>query len=281
MKYQHRHHAGNFGDVFKHVALVAMLRRLATKDKAFFFLDTHAGRGLYVLDESARREALHGVLRLATAEPHAEEIRDWLTLVRSCNPGADTAGFSVYPGSPRLAQLVLRPQDRALYCELDRPTAHALAALLGADRRSRIECSDGYQAMQASLPPPERRGLVFVDPAYERQERDLDQALSALRAAVVRWATGVYCLWYPIKRRRTLEGLRDAFERPGWPPTLAVELCVLRDDSRVGLNGAGMLIVNPPWQLDAAMRVWLPELHGLLARDAAARWSLEWLVPAR
>jgi 23S rRNA (adenine2030-N6)-methyltransferase len=281
MKYQHRYHAGNFGDVVKHVTLVALLRRLAAKDKPFFFLDTHAGRGAYVLDEAARREASHGVLQVAAGEPQSAEIRDWLNLVRQRNSGGTTPAIESYPGSPRLAQLLLRPNDRALFCELDQRECDALARLLAHDKRMRVECGDGYQAMKANLPPRERRGLVLIDPAYERQEQDLDEALAAIRAGHERWATGIYCLWYPIKERQSLARLKRAFEEPEWPPTIAAELCVYRDDSRVGLNGAGVVIVNPPWQLDVAMRGWLRELHTQLARDPAARWSVDWLVPDR
>ena len=279
MKYQHRYHAGNFGDVLKHVTLVALLRRLAAKDKPFFFLDTHAGRGVYVLDEAARREASHGVLRAAEGKPRSAEVADWLELVRSCNADDASAGIRAYPGSPRLAQLLLRPGDRALLCEIDPPEARLLATSLGSDKRMRVECSDGLQAIRSALPPRERRGLVLIDPAYERQEQELDEALAALRSGLERWATGIYCLWYPIKERQALGRLKRAFQQPGWPPTLAAELCVYRDDSRVGLNGAGVLVVNPPWQFDVAMRGWIPELHAVLARDPAARWSLDWLVP--
>jgi len=278
LKYQHRHHAGNFGDVLKHVLLVDLLRRLAMKEKPFFFLDTHAGRGEYAIDEGARHEAAQGVLKVLATKPHCGEIRVWLDLVRKNDAGDATRALRVYPGSPRLAQLLLRPTDRAAFFELAPREAEALSAILGRDKRLHIECGGGYQAMKALLPPRERRGLVFIDPPYERQEQEFDEALSALKAGLERWSTGIYCLWYPIKERRALARLKRAFDEPGWPPTIAAELCVYRDDSRVGLNGAGVLILNPPWQLDIAMRLWIRELHSLLALDPAARWSVDWLV---
>jgi 23S rRNA (adenine2030-N6)-methyltransferase len=279
MKYRHSHHAGNFGDVLKHVTLVDLLRRLALKAKPFFLLETHAGRALYPLDDATRREAAQGVLKLAAVTPQAEEIRAWLDLVRRNGPPSPTRGLKTYPGSPRLAQLLLRPRDRAVCIELEPREAGALSANLGRDPRIHVECGDGYQAMKALLPPRERRGLVLIDPAYERQEHEFDEALAAIKTALTRWSTGIYCLWYPIKQRHTLARLKRAFDESGWPPTLAAELCIYRDDSRVGLNGAGVLILNPPWQLDVAMRGWLSELHGLLAIDPAAPWSVDWLVP--
>ena len=279
MKYQHLYHAGNFGDVLKHITLVDLLRRLALKEKPYFFLDTHAGRGEYLMDDSARRDAALGVLKLIDAKPQSEEIRAWLDLVRRNDHGNATGALKIYPGSPRLAQMLLRTSDRASCFDIERREAQALSANLGRDEKIQVECGDGYQAIKALLPPRERRGLVLIDPAYERQEQEFAEALVAIKVGLERWPTGIYCLWYPIKERRAITRLKGAFAEPSWPPTLAAELCVYRDDSRAGLNGAGVLILNPPWQLDAAMRVWIKELHALLAHDPAAHWSVDWLVP--
>ncbi|MGH8264399.1 MAG: 23S rRNA (adenine(2030)-N(6))-methyltransferase RlmJ [Steroidobacteraceae bacterium] len=281
MKYQHRYHAGNFGDVFKHIALVDLLRRFTQKDKALFYLETHAGRGQYVLDGASPGEAAHGVLKVIDREPRAGAIRTWLDLIRRNDGGAAHKSTHVYPGSPRLAQLLLRAGDRASFFEIVPREAETLSQNLGPDRRLHIECGDGLQAIKALLPPRERRGLVLIDPAYERQEQELDEALDAIRAGLARWSTGTYCLWYPIKERRSRVRLERASAEPGWPPTLLAELCVYRDDTRVGLNGAGLMILNPPWQFDVALREWIEELHAILAVDRAARWSVEWLVPDR
>ena len=281
MKYRHSHHAGNFGDVFKHVALVDLLQRLTQKDKPLFYLETHAGRGQYAIDDAAPGEAGIGALKMLKSEPHAGVIRSWRDLVRHNEGGAPRKGVHIYPGSPRIAQLLLRAGDRASFFEIVPREAEALSENLGPDRRVHIECGDGLQAIKALLPPRERRGLVLIDPAYERQEQDLDEALNAIRAGLARWSTGTYCLWYPIKERGSRVRLERASAEPGWPPTLVAELCVYRDDTRVGLNGAGLMILNPPWQLDIALREWIEELHPILAVDRAARWSVEWLVPDR
>jgi 23S rRNA (adenine2030-N6)-methyltransferase len=279
MKYRHSYHAGNFGDVLKHIALVELLGRLAAKDKPFFFLDTHAGRGEYRLDDVTRREAAHGVLKVAKSNPQSEAIQTWLELVRRCNRPRAGNDLQTYPGSPRLAQMLLRKNDRAHFVELQARDAEALSIVFGDDKQIQVEHGDGYHAIKALLPPHERRGLVLIDPAYERQEKEFDEALAAIKTGLERWPTGIYCLWYPIKERSTVARLKRPFEEGGWPPTLAAELCVYRDDSRVGLNGAGVLILNPPWQLDVSMRGWIKELHDLLAYDRAAPWSVEWLVP--
>jgi 23S rRNA (adenine2030-N6)-methyltransferase len=280
VKYSHRHHAGNFGDVLKHVALVDLLVRLGQKEKPYFYLETHAGRGAYAIDGETRREAASGALKVLAAKPRCAPIQRWIELIRRDSP-AYGAIPQRYPGSPRLAQLLMRPQDRASCFEIVPGEAEALSATIGKDRRIHIECGDGLQALKALLPPRERRGLVLIDPAYERQEEDLDAALVAIESGLERWPTGIFCLWYPIKERHALARLKRAGAKPGWPPTLAAELCVYRDDSRAGLNGAGLMILNPPWQLDESLRTSLEELHGILAVDPAARWSVEWLVPDR
>jgi 23S rRNA (adenine2030-N6)-methyltransferase len=59
---------------------------------------------------------------------------------------------------------------------------------------------------------------------------------------------------------------------------MAVELCVHPDDSRAGLNGSGMLLVNPPWRLDEELRAALPALHAILAPDGAGRHRVAWLA---
>lgn len=281
MKYQHRYHAGNFGDVLKHVALVDLLQKLTQKDKPLFYLETHAGRGQYVIDDAAPGEAASGALKVLNVEPRARAIRAWRDLVRHNDGGAPHKSIHTYPGSPRLAQLLLRAGDRGTFFEIVQREAEALSENLGPDRRLHIECGDGLHAIKALLPPRERRGLVLIDPAYERQEQELDEALDAIRAGLARWSTGTYCLWYPIKDRRSRVRLERASAEPGWPATLLAELCVYRDDTRVGLNGAGLMILNPPWQLDVAMREWMQELHGMLVVDRAAPWSVEWLVPDR
>jgi 23S rRNA (adenine2030-N6)-methyltransferase len=281
LKYQHRYHAGNFGDVLKHVALVDLLQRLTRKDKPLFYLETHAGRGEYAIDDAAPGEAANGVLRVLNSDSRANSIRTWCDLIRRNDGGATHKGLHTYPGSPRIAQLLLRAGDRASFFEIAPREAEALSENLGPDRRLHIECGDGLQAIKALLPPRERRGLVMIDPAYERQEQDLDAALGAIRAGLARWSTGTYCLWYPIKERQPRARFERASAEPGWPPTLIAELCVYRDDTTVGLNGAGLVILNPPWQLDLSMREWMAELNGILAVDPAARWSVEWLVPDR
>jgi 23S rRNA (adenine2030-N6)-methyltransferase len=288
MKYRHAFHAGNFADVHKHVTLLALLRALARKDKGFLYLDTHAGAGLYELAGADGRhgaEARSGIdLLLPPAGPRgaaaaaAPEIRDYLQALAALRAaaGSDT----VYPGSPLIAAQALRPQDRGVCCETLPAECRALERALARFERVRAECGDGYAAIAALLPPPERRALVLIDPPYETPRAELDAALGAAATAIARLANAIVALWYPIKDARALTPwLRRAGGLAA--PTLAAELWVHPCDTAIGLNGSGMLIVNPPWQFDADLQRWLPELGRRLDVAGHGGTAQRWIVHER
>lgn len=280
MKYRHLHHAGNFADVHKHVTLLALLAALRKKDKGFLYLDTHAGRGRYDLSAGAP-EAAAGVERLLTASPEAEELRCYSELVAAARRARGAS--HVYPGSPLIAAERLRPQDRAVFIELQAPEARALEQALeahaagGARLNARIERGDGFERLRAHLPPPERRGLVFLDPPYEETRRDFAQLTAAVEQGLLRFPTGVFAAWYPIKEERTAAAWRGAFAQSVAAPTLVSELWLYPRDARAALNGSGLLIVNPPWQLAERMLEWLPQLQRTLAAGPAGGTSVKML----
>jgi 23S rRNA (adenine2030-N6)-methyltransferase len=205
MNYRHGYHAGNFADVLKHLALCELLRLLTVKDKKLFVLDMHAGAGGYDLGGSlARRtgEAKAGIVRL-TAAPRTgmpAAVARYLAAVaaydRKFGPSGGQPGR--YPGSPRLVRAALRPGDRFVACELHPEEALALKREFAGDRAVEVRQADGYKALKALLPPPERRGLVLVDPPFEAPD-EYERLLRALHQGVKRFATGCYAVWYPIK----------------------------------------------------------------------------------
>ncbi len=279
MKYRHACHAGNFADVAKHVALVAALRRLTAKPRPIAYLDTHAGRARYEIAGPGEAEARAGILRLAAAGPAAlpPPVAGYLDLVRRF--GAGTGGkLREYPGSPRLAAMLLRDSDRGLLCELQRAEARALRREFRDDARFHVHCRDGYEALQGLLPPDGLRGLALIDPPYEAQLEEYERVADALAGAARRWPQGVLAAWYPIKERAVSERLHRRLLEQGLRRLLVAELCVHPDDSRAGLNGSGLVFVNPPWQLDADLRIALPALHERLAVRGAGRWRVDWLA---
>jgi 23S rRNA (adenine2030-N6)-methyltransferase len=274
MKYRHAFHAGNFADLHKHVTLLALLAALERKDKGFLYLDTHAGRGSYDLSHS-RAEAVAGIGRFLEAAPRAAELQHYARALASLRAGAGQR--HLYPGSPLLAAAELRPQDRAVFGELLASEAQALRTALAAQvglrgraARLRVVRGEGLALLRECLPPPERRALAFIDPPYEEPPREWAEVVAALADALERFPTGVFAAWYPVKEQRTATAWQAELSRTVAAPTLSSELWLYPRDSRVSLNGSGLLIVNPPWRIEERMRLWLPELLGCLVPGAGA-----------
>jgi 23S rRNA (adenine2030-N6)-methyltransferase len=266
VKYRHAFHAGNFADVHKHIALLALIASLQRKDKGFLYLESHAGRGAYDLTESpGSRAARAGLTRILSEGDSAPEIRSYGNAVRQWREQAQDR--NAYPGSPLLAAASLRAQDRAVLVEVQPAEAHALERAVAPFAQVRVEIGDGYARLRAHLPPRERRGLILIDPPYEDSSRDFEQARAALEDTLQRFATAVIMLWYPIKDARDTQLWRRRLGATVAAPGLVSELWLHPCDSRVALNGSGLIIIHPPYQLDERMRVWLPQLLAML--DAA------------
>jgi len=281
MNYRHAFHAGNHGDVLKHVLLLALCEALVAKPAPCFALDTHAGRGLYALDagEAARTgEAAGGIARLAASAPDDPLLRRYLAAVEACRVAH---GARAYPGSPWLLAHALRAQDRIACCELQPAEADALRAVVAGDARVSVHARDGYAAMRALLPPRIEgarfgRGLVLVDPPYEAQLAEFEVARKALREGLARWPQGMFALWYPIKQRRTLQPFYRAAASLQAAGSLLVELLVRTDDSPLRMNGSGLLLLNPPWRLQAQLGPALAALAAALDEGGGGA-RLHWL----
>lgn len=279
MNYHHEFHAGNFADVFKHVTLCRILHYLRAKPAAFRVIDTHAGAGLFDLasSEASRSGEWHdGIEKLmATRFPSAiaDLLSPYLEVVGALN---ERGRLRIYPGSPALARAWLRPQDRMIACELEPKTGAALARNLRGDSRIKTLTLDGWVALNAYVPPKERRGLVLVDPPFEA-ENDFTRLSTALAEAHRKWPTGIYVLWYPIKGRRDPDALAKRMRRLGLAKVLRAEILVgpLGDPTR--LNGAGMILVNPPWTLESELSALLPALARALGRQGKGGFRLDWL----
>lgn len=285
MQYRHSFHAGNFADVHKHVALLALLAALQKKPKGLLYLDTHAGGGLYDLrGEDARRgaESQSGIERVQAATPRSEEITAYLATLGALRARFD-GGAHLYPGSPLLAGLTLRNVDRGVCIETVAQESRLLERTLREAQLSgavRVEHGDGYERLGGLLPPPERRALVLVDPPYENAD-EYDRILQSLVVALSRFPTGVFAVWFPVKRQRDCDNWLAKVGRLVTRPTLAAMLWLHPRDSAVALNGSGMLIVNPPWQIDAACAIWQEELRQLLGGEGNSGSEVRWLVHER
>jgi 23S rRNA (adenine2030-N6)-methyltransferase len=282
MNYRHAFHAGSFADVFKHAVLPRILVHLRAKPAAFRVIDTHAGAGLYDLagpEASRSPEWRAGVGRLfGNPIPDAARplLAPYLDVVRDLNSGGRLA---VYPGSPALARAWLRAGDRLVACELEPNAAAALKRNLGRERRIRVVAIDGWTALKAYVPPPERRGLVVIDPPFE-DDNDFVRLSRGLEGAHRKWPGGIYLLWYPIKGRREPDALARVLARLGIAKILRAELCVAATPEDGPLGGCGLIIVNPPWTLLGELSAMLPALQSILAGEAGSH-RLDWLAGER
>ncbi|MDB5985544.1 MAG: rRNA ((2030)-N(6))-methyltransferase RlmJ [Nevskia sp.] len=311
MHYRHSYHAGNFADVFKHLAVCGLLDALSRKDSAWCFVDTHAGAGSYDLggaSAAATAEWRDGIARLS-ASPESMAMAGapallarYLALVRDYG-GAEPRA---YPGSPLLAAAVARPQDRLLLCERVPEVADELRQTLG--RRATVHVRDGYEAASL-LPPAEKRGLVLIDPPFERSD-EYEAMADFIIASALRFAGGIYAAWYPIKNEHVAGRFRRRVARETGKPTLDLRLDVgvaeraagsVRADSerqakqahaagarihvfsprkaqtvvKVRMHACGLLIVNPPFGFEAQAREALAFLTPHLAQGARASWQVE------
>ena len=287
MNYRHAFHAGNFADVFKHAILTRILVYLMRKDAALRFIDTHAGIGSYSLaGKEAQRsgEWREGVARLLAASPPASIAALLAPYLKTLGALTASGEGARYPGSPAIAQELLRAQDRLSLCEKHPEDRAALVVNLGRDRRMTIAEGDGYAALKAWLPPPERRGLVLIDPPFE-DPKEAGHVEKALALALTKWPTGCYALWRPIKERRADAHFLNAIVALGAPNILQLEIDIgavaPTQHSPNPLSRCALLIVNPPYELIDEARALLPWLAALLARDGRGAWRADWLTPPK
>jgi 23S rRNA (adenine2030-N6)-methyltransferase len=280
MNYRHAFHAGNFADVFKHAVLARILVYLTRKEAPLRYLDTHAGGGLYDLAAAAAArtgEWRAGIGRLANAHlptDVAALLAPYLAVVGAVDAEGRPA---LYPGSPVIAQHLLRRQDRLILCELHPDDAQILATNLGRDGRAKIIHIDGYVALNAYVPPGERRGLVFVDPPFEASD-EFERLEKGLIAAHAKWESGVYALWYPLKEPAAAEKFCTRLAMSGIRRLLRLELRVGTIRADAPLAGCGMIVVNPPFVLEDEATAILQVLVPLLARGPGAAYRVNWLV---
>ncbi|MDF1856321.1 23S rRNA (adenine(2030)-N(6))-methyltransferase RlmJ [Pseudooceanicola sp.] len=240
LSYQHAYHAGNLADVHKHALLALALDYLVQKPKPLTYIETHAGRALYDLAgaEAAKTgEAARGIERVACwfagDHPYA----------RALSVARDRAGPRAYPGSPLIAQTLLRDGDAMILADLHPQEAGALrAALPGADVRQ----VDGPQMALSLAPPVPRRGLLLCDPSYEIKD-DYLQMPRLIAQLHRKWNVGVLMLWYPILASGAQSGMCAALDALQIDAAIRHEVRFPPARPGHGMIGSGLYMVNPPW----------------------------------
>ena len=280
LSYRHAFHAGNHADVLKHFIEVQLLRYLAQKDKPFWYIDTHAGAGCCELDcgyATQNREYESGIARLWQRDDLPAPLRAYVALVQQFNPDGV---LKLYPGSPLIAQALLREQDRLRLFELHPTDLEILQKnFTHQGNRVLIQKADGFGALKALLPPPPKRALVLIDPPYE-EKQDYQRVVTALSEGLKRFDYGVYAVWYPQLQRAEARQLPEQLKQLDVKSWLHVTLSVQTPSAEgFGLHGSGMFILNPPWTLHNELKEVMPYLVKVLGKAGEAKFELEFKAP--
>ncbi|MCF2947014.1 23S rRNA (adenine(2030)-N(6))-methyltransferase RlmJ [Paraglaciecola aquimarina] len=286
--YRHSFHAGNHGDVLKHLCQMAIIEKLKEKDKGFSYIDTHSGAGVYQLnsnDSLKTKEFQSGIASLMKYSGSDQIIRRYLSLV------TNYYDFKQYPGSPEIARTMLRPQDQGIVMEWNNAEIENLKANINS-KQIAIHHRDGFEGLIALTPPDKKRGLVLIDPPYESAE-EYQQVIDTVVAAYKRWPTAIYAIWYPLiqTRKQTSDTFNSAEPKQGksekmlaklqqqkFKNLLRVELKLATAEQAEGMYGSGLAIINAPWQLDINIASSLQELISVMTENAGASSEVEWLI---
>jgi len=276
LSYRHAFHAGNHADVLKHAVVVQLLHYLAQKDKAYWYIDTHAGAGVYSLEEgyaTKTGEFETGIGKLWGRTDLPPMLADYVDEVAALNPDGN---LRFYPGSPYLAWRLMREQDRMRLFELHSTEIDVLKHnFRDAGRRAMIYAGDGFDGVKALLPPPPRRALTLIDPSFE-DKRDYTRTLNCVEESLKRFATGTYAIWYPQVTRPESQRFADQLKKLQESNWLHVTLTVSQPPSDgFGLFGSGMFILNPPYTLAKMLKDTMPWLVQALGQDKAAQFKVE------
>ncbi|QBQ97184.1 23S rRNA (adenine(2030)-N(6))-methyltransferase RlmJ [Paraburkholderia pallida] len=276
LSYRHAFHAGNHADVLKHAVTVQLLNYLGKKDKAYWYIDTHAGAGAYALREgyaTKNAEFDTGIGKLWGRTDLPAMLAEYVDEVAALNPDGE---LRFYPGSPYLAWRLMREQDRMRLFELHSTEIDVLRhRFRDAGRRVMIYAGDGFDGVKALLPPPPRRALVLIDPSFE-DKRDYSRTIACVQDGLERFATGTYAVWYPQVTRPESQRFPEQLKRLQEKNWLHVTLSVSRPpEDGFGLYGSGMFILNPPYTLAATLKEVMPWLVKTLGQGEGAQFKIE------
>jgi 23S rRNA (adenine2030-N6)-methyltransferase len=271
MNYRHIYHAGNFADVIKHLAMTLVIDYLKKKDAPFCVIDAHGGLGLYDLEsEQAQKtqEWKEGIGRFD--EPGNADFNLYYSLAQ------DYLKNSTYPGSPLVAAQLLRHQDRLIVNELHPEDFQTLRSNLRAFKNIRVTELDAYECIRANIPPKEKRGLVLIDPPFEKKD-EFGTLVRQMEEWKKRFANGVFMIWYPVKAHLAVDEMKDAARALGLPRTWSVETMIRPRWNTEGLSGCGLVIFNTPFQIPERIEALLPFLA---KKMDLLETPCEWLTPA-
>jgi 23S rRNA (adenine2030-N6)-methyltransferase len=275
LSYRHAFHAGNHADVLKHYVLGLVLDYMNQKDKPYWYIDTHAGAGMYSLTEGYATQNVEfeqGIAKLMSADNLPKPLADFVAQIKRFN----TNSLDFYPGSPMVAQDFLRADDKMRLFELHPSDCKLLIEnFRGQSKQVKIEMQNGFSGIKACIPPPPRRAAVLIDPPYE-DKQDYQHVVNMIKDSMARFSTGTYIIWYPILQRPEPAEMVDDLINLNLPNWLNVEMSIHEPAAEgFGMHGSGLFIVNPPWTLPKILDETMPTLTSLLALDKSASYAID------
>jgi 23S rRNA (adenine2030-N6)-methyltransferase len=285
MNYHHIYHAGNFADIFKHITLCLCLDKLHEKPTPFFVLDTHAGLGKYDLeDEKSLKtlESLNGIKKLLAQKNYAnflpERYLKILAKINRCEISELSNRLKVYAGSPALIRDYLRSEDRAIFAELNREDFVQLRRNFAGSEKFSLVNQDGFSLLKSKLPPLEKRGLIIIDPAFEKDQSkvsvDWGKIISGLKESQKRFAHGIYLVWYPIIKsdEDVLKKFYRDMSELKFEKTLHLTFDIGSKENETKMTACGMFIFNAPWQLDEKLKIIMPQILEVIKNGSEAEF---------
>jgi 23S rRNA (adenine2030-N6)-methyltransferase len=292
LSYRHAFHVGNHADVLKHLVLMQVLKHAAQKDKPLWYIDTHAGAGMYALDKgysTQNAEYSSGIGQLWEVSALPAALAEYVALIRKFNSSGASQHSELrrYPGSPaiaydllqgerghdRLRLFELHPNDCKLLGQSFRDLGHAPDS-----KKVMINMADGFAGIKALLPPPPRRAVVLIDPPYE-EKQDYGRVVEMVKDSLLRFATGTYVVWYPLLQRpepqKMIDRLKDIHAKNWLHVSLSVQAPSL---DGFGMHGSGLFIINPPWTLPEILSETMPHLVKILGQDGEAGFTLDYQI---
>lgn len=270
LSYRHSFHAGNPADVIKHLVLIETLTYLTQKDKPLEYIDTHSGVGIYRLanaDAQKTQEYLDGIAKLWQYTGDNQAIANYVERVKQFNKGE----LEFYPGSPLVADSLLRDSDKRWLFELHPQDSESLknnmAELSTRRKQTYVRKENGFSGLLGLLPPQAKRGCVLIDPPYEIKS-DYEQVVKTVKKANARFNSGTIMIWYPVVTRERIEKMEQGLIASGIRNIQLFELATSADSDELGMTASGMIVINPPWTLKKTMNACLPELVSLLSDDS-------------
>ena len=243
LSYQHGYHAGGPADIHKHFALAGVLSLLTRKPRPITYMESHAGRGVYNLGGEQARKTGEWKAGIGKAERRDHPFWTAIDATRA------RYGATAYPGSPAVARALLRPQDRMVLMELH-PTENAELREAMAGEVVEIHKRDGCEGLLALSPPDPRRGLVLIDPSYERKD-DYDEIGDFAVKLAQKWPQAAIMIWYPILKAARHERLARALSSAS---PLRHEVRFPPHGGREGgMTGSGLLLLNAPFGSEKVM----------------------------